>query len=62
MRGARAGAKEEHRPFLRPVREHCADVGREPLWALLPVELAPYGPVRVGIIVEVNVVASWVLL
>jgi hypothetical protein len=60
MRGGRAGA-QEHLP-LRPVREHCADVGESVVWALLPLELAPYGPVRVGLIVDVNVVASGVLL
>jgi hypothetical protein len=59
-RRIRAGAKE-HRPLLH-VREHCANVGRETLSALLPVELAPYGPVRVGFIVNVNVVPSRVLL
>ena len=60
MRGARAGAKE-HRP-LQPVREHCPDVGENVVSGLLPLELTSYGPVRVGIIVDVNVVPSGVLL
>lgn len=59
-RRIRAGAKE-HRP-LRPVKEHCSDVAEGVLSALLPLELAPYGPVGIRLIVDVNVVPSGVLL